>query len=65
MNRFPIIANRKPAIVAVHSNFFLLVAALQLTFAAHNGIVWLTIYFVVTTVLLALLMTSACAEEKL
>lgn len=39
MNRFPIIANRKPAIVAVHSNFFLLVAALQLTFAAHNGIV--------------------------
>lgn len=77
MDRFSIITNRKRAIIAlIHSVFFLLVAALQLAishagaFSLHGGkvrggIILLTIYIIVTTVLLILLRVSGCAKEKL
>jgi len=77
MDRFSIITNRKRAIIAlIHSVFFLLVAALQLAishagaFSLHGGkvtggIILLTIYIIVTTVLLILLRISGCAKEKL
>jgi FtsH-binding integral membrane protein len=77
MDRFAIITNRKRAIIAlVHSVFFLGVAGLQLTishaeaFSIHRekiagSIVLLTIYVIVTTVLLVLLRYSHCAKEKL
>src|ERR1035441_8345145 len=67
MDRFAIITNRKRAIIAlVHSVFFLGVAGLQLAishaeaFSIHRekiagSIVLLTIYVIVTTVLLVLL----------
>jgi len=77
MDRFAIITNRKRAIIAlVHSVFFLGVAGLQLAvshaeaFSIHReriagSIVLLTIYVIVTTVLLVLLRYSHCAKEKL
>ena len=77
MDRFAIITNRKRAIIAlVHSVFFLMVAGLQLAvshaeaFSIHRekiagSIVLLTIYVIVTTVLLVLLRFSHCAKEKL
>ena len=77
MDRFAIITNRKRAIIAlVHSVFFLMVAGLQLAishaeaFSIHRekiagNIVLLTIYVIVTTVLLVLLRFSHCAKEKL
>jgi len=76
-DRFAIINNRKRAIIAlVHSIFFLGVAAVQLAIShalpfsprgqeATAGIVLLTIYIIVTTVLLVLLRYSACTREKL
>jgi hypothetical protein len=77
MDRFAIITNRKRAIIAlVHSVFFLIVAGLQLAashaeaFSIHReklagSIILLTIYVIVTTVLLVLLRFSHCAKEKL
>ncbi len=77
MDRFAIITNRKRAIIAlVHSIFFLIVAGMQLAishaeaFSIHRekiagNIVLLTIYVIVTTVLLVLLRFSHCAKEKL
>jgi hypothetical protein len=77
MDRFAIINNRKRAIIAlVHSVFFLGVAALQLAkshaepFSARGervvaGSILLTIYVIVTTVLLILLRFSSCAKERL
>jgi FtsH-binding integral membrane protein len=77
MDRFAIITNRKRAIIAlVHSVFFLGVAGLQLAishaeaFSIHRekiagSIVLLTIYVIVTTILLVLLRYSHCAKEKL
>ena len=77
MDRFAIITNRKRAIIAlVHSIFFLSVAGMQLAishaeaFSIHRekiagSIILLTIYVIVTTVLLVLLRFSHCAKEKL
>jgi hypothetical protein len=77
MDRFAIINNRKRAIIAlVHSVFFLGVAAVQLAishaepFSARGekvvaGAILLTIYVIVTTVLLILLRFSSCAKERL
>lgn len=77
MDRFAIINNRKRAIIAlIHSVFFLGVAAVQLTIShavpfsirgekVVAGIVLLTIYVIVTTVLLILLRFSSCTREKL
>ena len=77
MERFAIINSRKRAIIAlIHSVFFLGVAGLQLAishveaFSLHRekvagGIILLTIYVIVTTVLLVLLAFSHCAKEKL
>jgi hypothetical protein len=77
MDRFSIITNRKRAIIAlVHSVFFMIVAGLQLAvshaeaFSIHRekiagSVVLLTIYVIVTTVLLVLLRVSHCAKEKL
>jgi hypothetical protein len=76
-DRFAIISNRKRALIAlVHSIFFLGVAAVQLAishalpFTVHGerataGLVLLSIYILVTTVLLILLRYSACTREKL
>ena len=76
-DRFAIINNRKRAIIAlIHSIFFLGVAGVQLAIShalpfslrgerATAGIVLLTIYVIVTTVLLVLLRYSACTREKL
>jgi len=77
MDRFAIINNRKRAIIAlIHSVFFLGVAAVQLA-VSHavplsvrgsnglSGAILLTIYVIVTTVLLVLLRYSACTREKL
>ncbi len=77
MNRFAIINNRKRAIIAlVHSVFFLGVAAVQLSvshaapFSRHGekaaaGTILLSIYLIVTTVLLVLLRFSRCVRERL
>jgi hypothetical protein len=77
MDRFAIITNRKRAIIAlVHSVFFLGVAGTQLAishaqaFSFHGekrfgGILLLTVYVIVTTVLVILLRVSHCAKEKL
>ncbi len=77
MDRFAIINNRKRAIIAlVHSIFFLGVAAVQLAishaepFSVRSGKViagsiLLTIYVIVTTVLLILLRFSSCTKERL
>lgn len=77
MDRFAIINNRKRAIIAlIHSVFFLGVAGLQLAIShaapfslrgekVAAGIVLLTIYVIVTVVLLILLRFSHCAKEKL
>jgi len=77
MERFGIITNRKRAIIAlVHSVFFLIVAGTQLAvshaaaFSIHRekiagSIILLTIYAIVTTVLLVLLRFSHCVKEKL
>jgi apolipoprotein N-acyltransferase len=77
MDRFAIINNRKRAIVAlVHSVFFLGVAGVQLAIShatpfslrgdkVIGGIILLTIYVIVTTVLLILLRFSRCTKERL
>jgi hypothetical protein len=77
MDCFAIITNRKRAIIAlVHSVFFLMVAGLLLAIShaeafsirrekIAGSIVLLTIYVIVTTVLLVLLRFSHCAKEKL
>ena len=77
MDRFAIINNRKRAIIAlIHSVFFLGVAGVQLAIShaapfslrgekVAGGIVLLTIYVIVTTVLLVLLRFSRCTKERL
>src|SRR5271157_70220 len=77
MDSFSILTNRKRAIIAlVHTVLFLCIAALQTAlshaagFSLHGdkvvgGIVLLTIYTIVTTVLLILLRAADCATEKL
>ena len=77
MDSFSILTNRKRAIIAlVHTIIFLGVAALQTAlshakaFALHGdkvtgGIVLLTIYSIVTTVLLVLLRHATHASERL
>ena len=77
MDRFAIINSRKRAIIAlVHSVFFLGVAAVQLAASralplsvhgqrATSGLILLSIYLIVTSVLLVLLRFSACARERL
>ena len=77
MDRFAIINNRKRAIIALaHSAFFLGVAAAQLALShatpfslrgekVAGGIALLTIYVIVTTVLLVLLRFSRCTRERL
>jgi len=77
MDRFAIINSRKRAIVAlIHSVFFLGVAAVQLATShaapfslrgekAAASIALLTIYIVVTAVLLILLHFSSCTRERL
>ena len=77
MKSFGILTNRKRAIIAlIHTVLFLCIAALQtaLSHAAAfslygdkvvGGVVLLTIYTIVTTVLLILLNIADCATEKL
>ncbi len=77
MDRFAIINNRKRAVIAlIHSVFFLGVAGVQLAISRAEpfpirgekpagGIILLTIYVIVTTVLLILLRFSRCARERL
>ena len=77
MDSFSILTNRKRAIIAlVHTVIFLCVAALQTTlshakaFSLHDdkmtgGIVLLTIYIIVTTVLLILLRYATHSSERL
>jgi hypothetical protein len=77
MDSFAILNSRKRAVIAlVHSIFFLAIAAAQALashaapFSLHGGkakggILLLSIYGVVTTVLLILLAVSHCAQEKL
>ena len=77
MERFAIITNRKRAIIAlVHSVFFLGVAGTQLAisharaFSLHGekrsgGILLLSVYIIVTAVLVVLLRVSHCAKEKM
>jgi hypothetical protein len=77
MDRFAIINNRKRAIIAlIHSVFFLGVAGVQLAIShaapfslrgekVVGGIVLLTVYVIVTTVLLILLRFSRCTKERL
>jgi hypothetical protein len=77
MKSFAILNSRKRAIIAlVHTVIFLWVAALQTAlshaaaFSLHGdkvvgGIVLLSIYTIVTTVLLLLLRAADCATEKL
>ena len=77
MDGFAIINNRKRALIAlIHSVFFLGVAGVQLA-VSHagpfsirgekvvGGIVLLTIYVIVTSVLLILLRFSRCTKERL
>jgi len=77
MDRFAILNNRKRAIIAlIHSVFFLAVAGVQLAIShaepfslrgerVTGGIVLLTIYVIVTTVLVVLLRFSRCTQERL
>ena len=77
MDRFAIINSRKRAIIAlIHSVFFLGVAGVQLAIShaapfsirgerVTGGIILLTIYVIVTTVLIVLLRFSVCARERL
>ena len=77
MDRFAIINNRKRAVIAlIHSIFFLGVAGIQLAIShaepfttrgerVIGGFILLTIYVIVTAVLLILLRFSKCAREKL
>jgi hypothetical protein len=77
MPGFAILNNRKRAIIAlIHTVFFLSVAGVQLAIShaapfsvrgrqAVKEIVLLTIYLIVTTVLLVLLGFSRCAKERL
>jgi hypothetical protein len=77
MDRFAIISNRKRAIIAlIHSVFFLGVAGVQLAIShaapfsirgdkVAGGIALLTVYVIVTTVLLILLRFSRCTKERL
>jgi hypothetical protein len=77
MNSFTILNSRKRAIIAlIHTVVFLCVAALQTAlshasaFSLHGdkvvgGIVLLTIYTIVTTVLLVLLRMATHATERL
>lgn len=77
MDRFAIINNRKRAIIAlIHSVFFLGVAGVQLAIShaapfslrgekVLGGVILLTIYVIVTTVLLILLRFSRCTKERL
>lgn len=76
MESFSILNSRKRAVVAlVHSVIFLVVAGVQAAIShaeplstrgmRPGGLVLLTIYAVVTTVLLLLLKASDCAKEKL
>lgn len=77
MDRFAIINNRKRAVIAlIHSVFFLGVAGVQLAISRAEpfsirgekvigGTILLTIYVIVTTVLLILLRFSRCTREKL
>ena len=77
MNSFSILNSRKRAIIAlIHTIVFLCVAALQTAlshasaFSLHGdkvvgGIVLLTIYTIVTTVLLILLRMATHASERL
>jgi hypothetical protein len=77
MDSFSILTNRKRAIIAlVHTVIFLCVAALQTAlshakaFSMHGdkvvgGIVLLTIYVIVTTVLLVLLRYATHSSERL
>ena len=77
MNSFSILNSRKRAIIAlVHTVIFLCVAALQTAlshakaFSLHGdkvvgGIVLLSIYTIVTTVLLLLLRAASHASERL
>ena len=77
MNSFSILNSRKRAIIAlIHTVVFLCVAALQTAlshasaFSLHGdkvlgGIVLLTIYTIVTTVLLILLRMASHATERL
>ena len=77
MDRFAIISNRKRAIIAlIHTVFFLGVAGVQLAISRAEpfsirgekvvgGIILLTIYVIVTTVLLILLRFSRCTRERL
>lgn len=77
MDRFAIINNRKRAIIAlIHSVLFLGVAGVQLAIShavpfslrgekVVGGIILLTIYVIVTTVLLVLLRFSSCTKERL
>src|SRR5664279_4757357 len=77
MKSFGILTNRKRAIIAlIHTVLFLCIAALQTelshaaAFSLHGdkvvgGVVLLTIYTIVTTVLLVLLNVADCATEKL
>jgi hypothetical protein len=76
MESFSILNSRKRAVIAlIHSVFFLAVAGIQAT-VSHagpmslreprvSGLILLTIYVVVTTILLVLLRASDCAKEKL
>ena len=77
MHTFSILTNRKRAIIAlVHTVIFLCIAALQTAlsharaFSLHGdkvvgGIVLLTIYVIVTTVLLVLLRYASHSSERL
>src|SRR5215469_13979162 len=77
MNSFAILNSRKRAIIAlIHTIVFLCVAALQTAlshasaFSLHGdkvvgGIVLLTIYIIVTTVLLILLRIASHATERI
>ena len=77
MDRFAIINNRKRAVIAlVHSVFFMGVAGVQLAISRAEPfsirrekvvapIILLTIYVIVTTVLLILLRFSRCTRERL
>jgi len=77
MHSFSILTNRKRAIIAlVHTVIFLCVAALQTVLSHANafslqgdrrvgGIVLLTIYLIVTTVLLVLLRYASHSSERL
>jgi hypothetical protein len=77
MESFSILNSRKRAVIAlIHSIFFLGIAGIQTAIShaqplslhgsrATSGLALLAIYAVVTTVLLALLVVSRCAKERL